>query len=179
MSSCFSHPAVPLAIACWFPSLRTPSMLITASLLSAAPDLDALGYFAGVPYDAWCGHRGCTHSLAFAAVAAALLAPWLARRNGVPRRAVFVFLFVAAASHGLVDMATNGGHGIALAWPFTGERFFWPARPILVPPLGVRAFFSPLGLRVLASEALWLWLPAVLLGALGLAVRRRPKPPHP
>jgi inner membrane protein len=120
VSTCFSHPAVPLAIACWFPSLRTRSLLITGSLLSAAPDLDAFGYFAGVPYDAWCGHRGFTHSLAFAACVAALLTPWLAKKNGVPRRHVFAFLFAAAASHGLVDMAANGGHGIAVLWPFDG-----------------------------------------------------------
>lgn len=179
MSSCFSHPAVPLAIACWFPSLRTPSLLIAASLLSAAPDLDAIGYFAGVPYDAWCGHRGCTHSLAFAALAAALSTPWLARRNGVPRRAVFAFLFAAAASHGLVDMATNGGHGIALAWPFTGERLFWPTRPIVVPPLGVRAFFGPRGFDAFVSELIWLWTPAIVLGSLGLALRRRREPRAP
>jgi inner membrane protein len=76
MATCFSHPAVPLAIACWFPSLRRPSLLVAASLLSAAPDLDAIGYFAGVPYEAWCGHRGCTHSIVFAALVAAALTPW-------------------------------------------------------------------------------------------------------
>ncbi len=177
MSSCFSHPAVPLAVACWFPSLRTPSLLVTASLLSAAPDLDAFGYFAGVPYEAWYGHRGCTHSLAFAALVALLLTPWLAKKNDLPRRRVFAFLFAAAASHGLVDMATNGGLGIATLWPFSTERLFWPLTPIEVPPLGIRAFFSEWGLHVLASEFVWLWLPAIVVGAIGLAVRRRSPPP--
>lgn len=177
MSTCFSHPAVPLAIACWFPSLRTPSLLITASLLSAAPDLDAIGWYAGVPYEAWCGHRGCTHSLAVAALLGALPTPWLARRNGLPHARVFWFLFVAAASHGLVDMATNGGLGIAALWPLSTERMFWPATPIEVPPLGIRAFFSPRGFDVLASEVLWLWLPAIVLGGCGLAMRRRPPAP--
>ena len=173
MSSCFSHPAVPLAIACWFPSLRTRSLLITASLLSALPDLDAFGYFAGVPYGAWCGHRGCTHSLVFAALVALALTPWLAKKNDLPRARVFAFLFAAAASHGLVDMATNGGHGIAVLWPFDSSRHFWPVTPIQVPPLGIRAFFTEWGLEALISEAIWLWLPAIVLGALGLAVRRR------
>src|SRR5678815_3214707 len=107
MASCFSHPAVPLAIACWFPSLRQRSLLVAASLLSAAPDLDAFGYFAGVPYEAWCGHRGCTHSLLCAGVVAALLTPWLAGRSGVPKARVAAFLFAAGASHGVVDMATD------------------------------------------------------------------------
>lgn len=179
MATCFSHPAVPLAIACWFPALRRPSLLITASLLASAPDLDALGYFAGVPYEAWCGHRGCTHSLAFAAAVAFLLTPWLARRTGASRGAVFLFLWAAWASHGLVDMATNGGLGIALLWPFAPDRLFWPWQPIEVAPLGIRAFFSKWGLEVLASEALWLWLPAIVVGALGLWTTRTTRPAAP
>lgn len=176
MATCFSHPAIPLAIACWVPSLRRPSLLITASLLSAAPDLDAIGYILGVPYEAWCGHRGCTHSLVFSLAFAALLARPLARRCRVPAMRVWWFFAVSMASHGLVDMATNGGHGIALLWPFTTERFFWPWQPIEVAPLGIRAFFSQWGLEVLASEAVWLWLPAAIVGALGLSLRRAPPP---
>lgn len=175
MATCFSHPAVPLAIVCWFPSLRRRSLLVAASLLSAAPDLDAFGYFSGVPYEAWCGHRGCTHSLLCAGVVAALLTPRLAARSGVPKARVAAFLFAACASHGVVDMATNGGHGIALLWPFTDERWFWPWQPIEVAPLGIRAFFSAWGVEVLASEFVWLWLPAIVLGAIGLCLRR-PRP---
>lgn len=179
MVSCFSHPAVPLAIACWVPSLRRPSLLLTASLLSAAPDLDAIGYFLGVPYDAWCGHRGCTHSLTFAVALAAMLAPWLARRCGVPVLQVMLFFAAATASHGLLDMATDGGLGIALFWPFDAARRFWPLRPIEVAPLGIGAFFSAWGLRVLASEAVWVWLPAAVVGGFGLALRRpQPAPPR-
>jgi inner membrane protein len=177
MASCFSHPAVPLAIACWFPALRRPSLLVPACLLSAAPDLDAIGYFAGVPYESWCGHRGCTHSLGCALAVATALAPWLARRSHLRTAPVWWFLFAAWASHGIVDMATNGGLGIALLWPFSTERFFWPLQPIQVAPLGIRAFFSEWGLEVLASEAVWLWLPALLLGLPGLWLRRTPTMP--
>jgi inner membrane protein len=176
MATCFSHPAVPLLLACWFPSLRRPALVVTGALLSAAPDLDAIGYFAGVPYEAWCGHRGCTHSLVFAAGVALLLTPWLARRCALPALRVWLFLFVAMASHGLIDMATDGGLGIALAWPFDGVRLFWPVRPITVAPLGVRAFFSAWGLEVLYSEMVWIWLPAVALGLVGLLLRRAPPP---
>jgi inner membrane protein len=175
VATCFSHPAVPLAIACWAPSLRRPSLLITASLLSAAPDLDAIGFFLGVPYDSWCGHRGCSHSIVFALFVAVLLAPPLARRCRLPTGRVLAFFTAAMASHGIVDMATNGGHGIALLWPLTTERWFWPWRPIEVAPLGIRAFFSPWGLEVLASEVIWLWLPAAVLGAIGWRRARRKK----
>ena len=173
MASCFSHPAVPLAIACWTPSLRRPSLLITAALLSAVPDLDAIGYWAGVPYESWCGHRGFTHSIAFALACALVLAPVFARRCGVPTKRVVAFLCAAMASHGVVDMATNGGHGIALLWPFSTARLFWPWHPIEVAPLGIRAFFSVDGVEVLCSEALWLWGPAAIVGALGLWCMRR------
>lgn len=164
--------------------MRRPSVLVTACLLSAAPDLDAIGYFLGVPYEAWCGHRGCTHSLLFALAAAALLAPPLARRAKLPLHHVLLFLFAAMASHGLIDMATNGGLGIAVLWPIVDERLFWPIQPIQVAPLGIRAFFSVWGLEVLASEFVYLWLPAVFVGGLGLWVRRgarplTPRPPDP
>jgi inner membrane protein len=81
----------------------------------------------------------------------------------------------AMASHGIVDMATNGGHGIALLWPFSDQRLFWPWQPIEVAPLGIAAFFSQWGLEVLASEFVWLWLPAIVIGAIGLLVRRPPR----
>jgi inner membrane protein len=154
------------------PSLRRPSLLITASVLSAAPDLDAIGFFLGVPYEAWCGHRGCTHSVAFALIVAAIVAPALARRCQLPTPRVWAFFALAMASHGVVDMATNGGHGIALLWPFSTARMFWPLQPIEVAPLGIRAFFTSWGLEVLASEAVWLWMPAILIGAMGLWLRR-------
>lgn len=172
MASCFSHPAVPLAIACWAPSLRRPSLLIAASLLSAAPDLDAIGYFAGIPYEHACGHRGLTHSLLFALIVGVAVAPRFAARTGVPWRRIAAFFTAAMASHGLVDMATDGGLGIALLWPFADWRLFWPWQPIVVAPLGIRAFFSAWGLQVLASEAIWLWLPALGVGLPGLWLRR-------
>jgi inner membrane protein len=36
----------------------------------------------------------------------------------------FAFLFLAAASHGVLDAFTNGGLGIALFWPWSGARYF-------------------------------------------------------
>lgn len=179
MASCFSHPAVPLALAAWCPSVRRGTLLVAAAMLSAAPDLDAIGYFLGVPYGAWNGHRGCTHSLVFAVLVAFVLGPWLGRRCGVEPWRASLFLAASMASHGLVDMLTDGGLGIALFWPFSQERLFFAFRPIEVAPLGVRAFFSSWGLRVLASEAVWLWLPCAVAGAVGFFVTRRTpeKPP--
>ena len=64
------------------------------------------------------------------------------------------------ASHGLLDMLTNGGLGIALYWPFSYERLFAPWRPIPVAPIGM-SFFSARGARVAAVEVVY-FLPLVI-----------------
>jgi inner membrane protein len=48
--------------------------------------------------------------------------------------------------------------------------------PIEVSPIGVGAFLSARGLRVLRSEIGWVWLPSALLAAAALAVRRARRP---
>lgn len=172
MPTVLSHPAVPVALACalgtgWI----SPRLLLAGVLASVLPDLDVLGYHAGVPYaDAW-GHRGASHSLALALLVgcvAALLAPRLHARRGVAA----VFLALCCASHGLLDMATNGGLGVAFLWPLDGERFFFTHHPIRVSPLSLQRFFGPAGQAVLLSELRWVWLPALGLGLLGWVGRR-------
>ena len=59
---------------------------------------------------------------------------------------------VVCASHGVLDAFTDGGKGIALLWPMTAERFFFPWRPIPVAPIGA-GMWSARGLFVLAFEA--------------------------
>jgi inner membrane protein len=75
------------------------------------------------------------------------------------------------AAHDLLDAMTDGGLGIALFSPFDRTRYFLPWRPIRVAPIG-GGFFSEYGLRALASEARWIWLPVGGLSAAGLFVRR-------
>ncbi|WP_460502464.1 metal-dependent hydrolase, partial [Hymenobacter agri] len=72
-------------------------------------------------------------------------------------------LFLATASHGLLDAMTTGGLGVAFFSPWHLERYFFPLRPIKVSPLSIRGFFGAKGLRVLASEAIWVGLPCLLL----------------
>src|SRR5688572_28849564 len=92
------------------------AMLFWAAL-SFLPDADVIGFFLGVRYEDPWGHRGATHSLAFAlALGAAIgaLAPWFghaALRTGVMATLVVV-------SHTLLDALTDGGLGCALFWPF-------------------------------------------------------------
>jgi inner membrane protein len=76
------------------------------------------------------------------------------------------------ASHPLLDMATSGGLGCALFWPFDEQRYFLPWRPLTVSPIG-GGFFSEWGLRVLLQEIVWVWIPALLAGGILWWLRRR------
>lgn len=129
------------------------------SALSLLPDVDAIGFRFGIRYhDEW-GHRGATHSFAFAAIVSAIA--WLvssSARSSRARTAAFVFLVVA--SHPLLDSLTTGGLGCALLWPFELTRYFAPLRLIPVAPIGL-AFFSARGLAVAATE-LVLFLPCFI-----------------
>ncbi|MGB8855072.1 MAG: metal-dependent hydrolase, partial [Burkholderiales bacterium] len=77
--------------------------------------------------------------------------------------AAFVFILVATASHGLLDMFTNGGLGVSLFWPFHEARLFFPTQVIEVSPLSVRRFFSLRGMSVILSELIWVWLPCFVV----------------
>jgi inner membrane protein len=83
-----------------------------------------------------------------------------------------LFILIATASHGLLDMVTNGGKGVAFLWPVTSERFFFPMQVIAVAPLSVKRLFGPAGLPVLVTELQWIWLPALLLVMTFLLARR-------
>ena len=120
------------------------------SFLSLLPDADVLGFHYGIRFaDTW-GHRGATHSFAFAiflAVAVALVAAVF--RLGAWRTGL-VAIFVVT-SHAVLDTFTNGGLGCALLWPFDNHRYFAPWNPIPVAPIG-RRFFSHAGLSVALAE---------------------------
>jgi inner membrane protein len=171
--SVLSHPAVPLALTAAAGARAIPPRLaVAACIASVLPDVDAIGYWAGIPYDSPLGHRGFTHSLFFALVVAVVAAAILSRR-AIPAALALGVVFVAAASHGLLDAMTSGGRGIAFFSPFSNARFHLPWRPIRVSPIGVAPFFSARGLAVLKSELVWIWAPAAAFALLGVAIRSR------
>jgi len=86
---------------------------------------------------------------------------------------LWLYLFLATASHGLLDAMTDGGLGIGLLSPFDNHRYFFPWTPIRVSPIGVGWFFSPRGLAVLQSEFLWIWVPTIVLTILAMLLRQR------
>ena len=141
MPTVITHAVVPLLIGA-AAGRRTisPRLLAAGAIAAMLPDADVLAFKFGVAYADAFGHRGATHSIALALALAALAAcAWRLLRT-TPGRA-FVFVGLAALSHPLLDALTDGGLGVALAWPMSAERFFFPWRPIEVSPIGAR-FFS-------------------------------------
>ncbi|CAN5646600.1 metal-dependent hydrolase [soil metagenome] len=128
------------------------------------PDADVISFAFGVPYGSMFGHRGFTHSILFAAVFGGLIALIIHKflNTGISFGKLLIFFSLVTFSHPVLDMLTDGGSGVALFAPFSGERFFFPFRPIEVSPIGMR-FFSERGLNVILSETMWVWLPAFSL----------------
>jgi inner membrane protein len=167
MASVISHAVVALAMGRAVEHPLIDRRVLALGVLSAViPDLDVLGMYWGIEYGALWGHRGLTHSLAFAAIWGVLLAALWCREQPARTMAVIgLYLFLCTASHGLLDAMTDGGLGVAFLSPFDRSRYFFPMRPVAVSPIGVREFFNPYGLQVLLSEVRWIWLPTLLMWA--------------
>jgi len=180
MASAFTHAIAGVAIGTAFGPRHVPTRFwIICATVAALPDLDGVGFWLGVPYESAFGHRGFTHSLFFAALLAAFVAV-LAFRDGTADARpwqLWLAFFFATASHGVLDAMTTGGGGIAFFAPFVNERYFFPWRPILVSPMSVRSFFSARGMAILASELMWVWIPAAVVAGTALLLRRRQADP--
>ena len=175
MPSAFSHAVAGAALGALFrrPGPPAPFWLAGAAC-AVVPDLDVIGVWFGVPWGHMLGHRGITHSLTFAAALAAIvtLVAFRGPRWRGHRLRVLVFLFVATASHGVLDGLNRAALGVAFFAPFDDGRYFLPWRPLPVSPFAFR-FFSARGLQVFKVELLWIWLPSALLLAAGWAARAR------
>ena len=138
------------------------------------PDADVAAYSFGVPRGSMFAHRGFTHSVFFAVVFGAAVAFFAERflRTGFSFPKLWMVFALATLSHPLLDMLTDGGSGAALFAPFSNERFFFPWRPIEVSPIGF-GFFSRRGWTVIASEIIWIWLPAIAVFVAARIVGKR------
>ena len=195
MPTILSHAIAATAAAQWWRRRLPPHFWTWTALCAVLPDVDVIGFSFGIAYEDMFGHRGFTHSLFFAAVVG-VFATWhlLHRPVSDLHRPVsdlhqpesdshrpastlrpwtlFIWFTAVTASHGVLDAFTDGGRGIAFFAPFSNHRFFFPWRPIEVSPIGV-GFFSPRALRVLASEAQWIWLPSAIIAASARLRQRR------
>ncbi|WP_411849890.1 metal-dependent hydrolase [Stenotrophomonas sp. LGBM10] len=158
MPTVLTHAAIPLALWCAADRGRIAAPLLAAGVVAAMlPDADVLAFALHIPYADSFGHRGASHSLLFAALLATLAAV-LHRRLRATAVQAAAFVGISALSHPLLDAFTSGGLGVALWWPWSGERLFAPWRPIRVSPFAGQ-FFNARGITTLLSELRWVWLP--------------------
>jgi inner membrane protein len=164
MPTILTHALVPL-LGQYAARGRFSRRLVAAGVIVAMlPDADVVSFAFGIPYGSDFGHRGASHSLA-AAVLLGLVAASMAPALRSSRLSAFLFVGASGASHGLTDMLTNGGRGVALFWPASDARLFWPVTPVQVSPIGP-GFFSGEGFSVLISELIWIIVPLVLIAIL-------------
>ena len=133
MPTIVSHAVAATALAAAFPASVIPrGAILLASMCAMAPDADVIGSRFGIRYGDLLGHRGLSHSLAFAVCFS--FAAWPAvfpSVVGAARRAVlWLYLLLATVSHGVLDAFTDGGLGVAFFSPFDPTRYFFPVRPI-------------------------------------------------
>src|SRR5713226_1319368 len=179
MASAFSHAVAALGIGACFYRPGTPKRIwIVGAACSVIPDFDVMGFRFGIRYGDFWGHRGFTHSLLFAALIAStvMLMGFRQVLPGLGRFSMWIYFFLATASHGFLDAMTDGGLGVSFFAPFDNHRYFLPWAPIRVSPIGAGRFFTHRGLEVLQSELLWIWLPAALLALSVWLMRQRAAP---
>lgn len=177
MPTIFSHAIFSSALGAAYASEPMPARFwILAATCSVLPDLDVIAFWLGISYRSVWGHRGLTHSLLFAVLLGGVIAFVAFGREEMAamnrsRASLAVFFSLATVSHLVLDSLTSGGLGVAVFAPFENSRYFSPWRPIRVSPIGAD-FFSARGLLVLASEIIWVWLPALALVLLAKLFRR-------
>lgn len=175
MPTIFSHGVAAAALLTAFPERAVPRRLLTLGIACAiAPDLDVVAVPFGARSGDLLGHRGFTHSLLFAAILASVVLAGAVRAwpSIAHRKTVWLYLFLATASHGLLDAFTDRhGLGIPFFWPFDATRYFFPFTPVAMSPLGTH-FFSERGWSVLLNEMWWIWVPSLLFAVVALSVRR-------
>jgi inner membrane protein len=163
--SIFSHAIFATVIGKACVSKQPPfHFWVLTAVCAMLPDADGIAFVLRIPYGSMLGHRGITHSIFFAAVVGLVagMITFVTTRGQFSRTGLVIYFALVTLSHPLLDALTNGGRGVALFAPLDGARYFFPWRPIEVSPIGLE-FFSERGLEVIASEIVWVWLPALLI----------------
>ncbi len=179
MASAFGHAALAISLgSAYNKRFRTLKFFLIGAACSILPDADVVGFAVGIPYEAFWGHRGFTHSFVFALLFGFFVTFLFYRKQfkGWSSIALGGYFSLATASHAVLDAMTSGGLGVAFFAPADNGRYFLPWRPIQVSPIGVESFFSEWGLRVLSSELIWIGLPSVLFIVAVTLFRRVSKP---
>ena len=161
MPTVFSHPAPVLALAALLGGRVSTRMLLFGILCAVLPDADVIGFRFGISYADAFGHRGFSHSLAFALLMGCAgfgVAPLFLRGS---RLMGFTVGLLAVSSHILLDA-------------FDQTRYFCDWRPIRVSPFGLKGLLSQRGLSVMLSELRWVWAPCLAVIAAALFFGKNP-----
>ncbi len=181
MPTIFAHAVSAVALASHYKRAERPTRFwILATVCAILPDVDVIGFVFGIKYGDLFGHRGFSHSLLFAIIVSLFVV--LSAFRLIPRFSrqwfyMILFFFLVTASHGFLDAFTSGGLGVAFFSPFDTTRYFFPWTPVDVSPINPRLFVSLRGLKVLASEFLWIWIPSILFILASLMFRKKSRPP--
>jgi inner membrane protein len=177
MPSAFTHAFIAIPWGKTFFEKEMPRRFwLLAVLCSILPDVDVYSFYLNTGYGSLWWHRGFTHSLSFAFLLS-LAAVWLGFKEDhpliPPRWKLWLFFFLLACSHGVLDAMTGRAYGVAFFSPFDTNRYSFPWAPIKISPIGLKSFFSPRGKEVISSEISWVWIPFLLLWAVVRGIRWR------
>lgn len=175
MPTIFTHSFIGTLSAFLFKTKKLKFQFFFFSILCPIlPDFDVIAFKFGIPYEHFFGHRGFFHSIFFALIVSLIVVGIFFRSKDVNfkvKTGLITYFFILTASHGILDALTSGGLGIALFAPFDNTRYFFPYTPIKVSPIGIAAFFSEWGKRVMISEIVWVWLPATIIFIIMIIVK--------
>lgn len=163
-----THALVPIAAAVALSNRPVSWRLVAAAAIAAAlPDADwVMHHIFRVPEASVYSHRGAAHSL-FVALAAGLIAAGFHRQLKVRALTAGVVVAAAMGSHGLLDMLTDSGQGVAYLWPVSSIRLFADWRPLHSIPVHMVHVLAD-GFRRLVFELRQLILP---MFGLAIAIR--------
>jgi inner membrane protein len=171
MTTLYTHVAVGLGIARLCATRPKPwTYWGLAALLPVLPDLDV---FSKAAYGSALGHRGLTHSLAFALVVSVCVATATFRHFRANWWLLAGTFFSIIASHGLLDAMTRGGADIPFFWPLDARYGNWGPIPVADMAFELP---DPRYHRSWRAELLWIWLPTMLLVGAVTVYRHWKKP---
>jgi inner membrane protein len=157
-------PAIALAVAVGVQRVGW-RLTLASAFVAVLPDADFALVTLGLDrYNGPYGHRGFTHSIAFALALGAFGALWAG--SGWSRRlGTATFLALCTLSHPVLDGLFDRGICNAWRWPFDDARRCLDWRP--VPMGGVPLF----GMERFQRELLWIGVPLLLLANAGMLLR--------
>ncbi len=166
MPTFISHGVVAIAAGKLYSKNEAIIFWLLSIVCSILPDADALSFIIGIRYGSTFGHRGFSHSILFATLIALIIVSFGFREiklNSKRWWALLIYFSSIGILHGILDAMTNGGLGVGFFIPFESSRYFLPFRPIEVSPLGLNGLITAQGVKVMISEALWIWFPAAVI----------------